>query len=652
VLRGVPGSKLLLKAGPLGDEAGRKRVIEAFGAQKIGPERLVLEGRTAGTRDHLAMYGRVDIALDPFPYNGTTTTCEALWMGVPVVALAGDRHSARVGASLLTAIGMTELLARDVKGYVAAATALAKDRARLAETRRTLRARMAGSPLCDARRLAREIERAYRAMWRAHCAKAPVGAAAPAAMARRQEVVGTEWVEMRGALKVAVPASLELITPYVLREQRDWFEPEIGFVRALLEPGQRVIDVGANHGVYALTAARLVGPAGRVWAFEPEPETAARLRASANENGLAWLEVHEVALSSRDGEATLHAHESSELSSLDAGAVEGGRASKVKVKALAGLARDLGIERVDFVKLDAEGEEERIVEGATSLLARTEPLVMFEIKHGDRVNLGLLDRLGKLGFGPYRLIEGLNALVPFDRAKPLDPSQLNLFACSSARAAKLEKAGLLAPSVPARAALPEVDPRLWETLLDGTAYARRMRDRWRGTGSRPGRVELDRALSLYALAHLYGRRDIGRSYAALAASFDDLLESAGHEDRLPRLLSIARVAAELGERSFAVRVLGDVLAKLERGQDVELDEPFLAPAPRFDAVAIKGEAAAWCLAAAVEQHERLRAFSGFFRGPACVERLRLVERLGYGDEEMARRLEVAGKRWGEGSPPG
>jgi predicted O-linked N-acetylglucosamine transferase (SPINDLY family) len=129
---------------------------------------------------HLALYGRVDVALDPFPYNGTTTTCEALWMGVPVVALRGERHAGRVGASLLTAAGLPELIAETADDYVDRAAALAHDRARLAGLRAGMRTRLAASPLCDADGFARRMEAAYRVLWRRWCdGEAPAPPSSP-----------------------------------------------------------------------------------------------------------------------------------------------------------------------------------------------------------------------------------------------------------------------------------------------------------------------------------------------------------------------------------------------------------------------------------------------------------------------------------------
>jgi predicted O-linked N-acetylglucosamine transferase (SPINDLY family) len=118
---------------------------------------------------HLALYHQVDIALDPFPYNGTTTTCEALWMGVPVVTLRGDRHAGRVGASLLSQIGLTDWIANSVEEYLKIAVTLARNPGVLDEFRHSLRPSIAASPLCDGSAFARKMEAAFRTMWRHWC---------------------------------------------------------------------------------------------------------------------------------------------------------------------------------------------------------------------------------------------------------------------------------------------------------------------------------------------------------------------------------------------------------------------------------------------------------------------------------------------------
>jgi predicted O-linked N-acetylglucosamine transferase (SPINDLY family) len=145
----------------------RARVLGQLAAQGVGRERVEFAGRLS-MREYLALYGRVDVGLDPFPYCGGTTTCDALWMGVPVVTLrAGAAMPAvgRGGTSILSNVGLGELVAGDVEGYIRIAVELAGDGARMAALRAGMRARLAASPLMDVRGFVGEIEQAYRGMW-------------------------------------------------------------------------------------------------------------------------------------------------------------------------------------------------------------------------------------------------------------------------------------------------------------------------------------------------------------------------------------------------------------------------------------------------------------------------------------------------------
>ena len=169
ILTAVVGSRLLVKARSAGDSTAERLLREAFAGHGIAAERIVIRAFIPDRAEHLATYGTVDIALDTFPYNGTATTCEALWMGVPVVTLAGDRHAGRVGASLLSTVGLADLVAEDAEAYVAIVTALAADHDRLAGLRAGMRGRMAASPLLDVPAFTRRLEAAYRDLWRRWC---------------------------------------------------------------------------------------------------------------------------------------------------------------------------------------------------------------------------------------------------------------------------------------------------------------------------------------------------------------------------------------------------------------------------------------------------------------------------------------------------
>ena len=122
-------------------------------------------------KEHLNVYNRIDIALDTFPYNGTTTACEAIWMGVPVVTLCGNSHVSRVGASLLSNIGISELVAKTPDEYIRIASDLAADLNRLQDLRKSLREMMMRSPLTDAERFTRNLENCYRSVWKKWCGK-------------------------------------------------------------------------------------------------------------------------------------------------------------------------------------------------------------------------------------------------------------------------------------------------------------------------------------------------------------------------------------------------------------------------------------------------------------------------------------------------
>lgn len=165
VLAATPRARMLIKCASLAVPQAEARLRAAFSANGVARERLEIVTTRPPLAEHFAMYERVDVALDPFPYNGTTTTLEALWMGVPVVTRSdGDRHAARVGASLLTHAGMPELIAADDDAYVELASALIGDPERSFAQRAARRARLAASPLCDAAGFARKFEAALSAI--------------------------------------------------------------------------------------------------------------------------------------------------------------------------------------------------------------------------------------------------------------------------------------------------------------------------------------------------------------------------------------------------------------------------------------------------------------------------------------------------------
>jgi len=164
VLTGVPDSRMFIKARAFADARVCDQFLQRFAERGIDASRLTFSGLIANPQEHLAAYGRVDIALDTFPYHGTTTTCEALWMGVPVITLIGGLHAARVGYTILTAVKLEGLATTSENDFVALAAAFSEDRSQLASLRSHLRMVVANSPLCDRVRFTRGLEDAYRKM--------------------------------------------------------------------------------------------------------------------------------------------------------------------------------------------------------------------------------------------------------------------------------------------------------------------------------------------------------------------------------------------------------------------------------------------------------------------------------------------------------
>lgn len=463
----------------------------------------------------------------------------------------------------------------------------------------------------------------------------------------------TVTLQIAGGVRVVVPDSLHLITPYVLLEQGDWFEDEIKFLRCLLQTGQRVIDIGANHGVYSLSMAQTVGPTGRVWAFEPASTTARLLAESIAVNGFAQVQLEKSALSDRCGTATLFLDTNSELNAIVSEPAPGSASETVPLLTLDECMQRQDWRDIDFLKIDAEGEEGRILAGGARFFAGLSPLVQYEVKAGRELHLGLVQQFAALGYASYRLVPGLDLLVPFDPAAVPDGYLLNLFCCKADRAAGLAAQGFLfdprLPSepggshpTPADARHMAAEPRYhWRHTPGRLGYGRQLMPHWPAGDSDP---QLTEALALHALAHDIGQ-PISLRFLALEASLDRFSACLERQPQQLHRASVARVAAELGARAVAVAALQQLFTAMQQTQPLDARQPFLAPSSRFDAMA-PGEAVGnWLLAAATEELERLGSYSSFYTGESAHPRLELIHAIGLGSDEMRRRLHLVRKRF-------
>ena len=444
-------------------------------------------------------------------------------------------------------------------------------------------------------------------------------------------------------VRVVVPDSLNLITSYVLREQLDWFEDEIKFLRRLLQPGQKVIDIGANYGVYALSMANKVGPSGHVWAFEPATSTAEFLAAGIAANRFSQVTLERSALSNARGSARLSLNQNSELNALVRGPSAGDASEAVPLVTLDDRLEAYGWRDIEFVKIDAEGEESNILKGGKRFFTELSPLIEYEIKAGAEVHMELVSAFDRMGYQSYRLVPGLDLLVPFDLAATTDAYLLNLFCCKPDRAARLATQGFLVnSSEPHREGPCEHD---WRSRLCALPYGRQLAHQWEQTVTESEASEVEEALSCYCAS-----QDVSLTMAerfhALEDSFDLLQALCEREPAFLRQSSLARVARDYGARAVAVEALQKLANTIFERGGVDLREPFLTPGERFDSVPPGSEIWNWAVAGVVEELEKLAAFSSFYTGASALQRLEVIRDLHFGSDEMQRRLQLVQQRFG------
>ncbi len=440
-------------------------------------------------------------------------------------------------------------------------------------------------------------------------------------------------------MMVSVPDSWELMTTYILREQEDWFEDEIRFLRKFVHPGMRVIDVGANYGLYSLAVAHALGESGRVIAVEPCSETAAHLRETLAINGFDQVTVVQSALSNRIGTARLQTGVNSELNSLAADGQFGASTEEVDLTTLDRLVEKYGCSDIDFIKIDAEGEEERIIAGGKQFLRAQSPLVMYEIKSGETINLGLVDAFAALGYASYRLVPGLGILAPFDGAGKLEAYQLNLFCCKADRAARLIDDGFLT--------LASDDPPVaasghwWRDVLAQRAFAQELAGTWSSANNATDRkgTGYESVLALYGTSR-EGGHDASKRYAALRAAFERSSLLSRTDVDPYHLSTYARVACEFGERQAAASLIVRAIQSVVQADPGLAREPFLPAGEHFDEIAPAGNSLNWLLASLLDQVVLLYAYSTYFAPPELLQNLEVIKSTGFQRSEMERRRQL------------
>jgi FkbM family methyltransferase len=456
-------------------------------------------------------------------------------------------------------------------------------------------------------------------------------------------------------VKIIVPNSLNLITPYVLMEQQDWFEDEIKFLRKFLQPGQKIIDIGANYGVYTLSMAKAVGTMGQIWAFEPTSNTANLLAEGISLNNFTQIVLNQSALSNTAGTAQLSLNENSELNALVHDDASTSMTETVSLVTLDQCLEDYNWEHIDFIKIDAEGEETNILQGGKKFFAKFSPLVQYEIKAGSVWHGELVQDFIKLGYDSYRLVPGLNLLIPFDMKSSPDGYLLNLFCCQKDRAQELVNDGFLLTEFSfemmktkefKQNVLEKVKNGLydWHHVLTKLPYGIELAEIWQTTMMAGKNSYLETALAWYLLSRDSSVSMVERFFG-LEISFNQFKNLCVSQPPSLHLASLARVAQDYGARTIAVQALNQLSNQIFQSNQVNIKEPFLTPGERFDSISPNGAIGNWVLASILEEFESLSAFSSFYTGASARQRLDIIQSLGFGSAEMERRLWLLKQRF-------
>jgi hypothetical protein len=350
----------------------------------------------------------------------------------------------------------------------------------------------------------------------------------------------------------------------------------------------------------------------------------------------------------------------SELNALTRAAPATTATEMVRVTTLDERLQACGWKSIEFVKMDAEGEESNILRGGERFFAELSPLVQYEIRAGEVTNLALVEEFAALGYRSYRLVPGLGILIPLATDAALDPFLLNLFCCKDDRAQQLAKRGLLAhrAAPELKVALSEEldrstgsEPaRVWREREAGKPYFAEFAAHWSGAARTAGRELVDVALACHAISQDLAAAPQLR-VLALSKSVEALGTCVRERPSHPRLLSLARVSQEYGERQAAVRTFGRLIDEILRNRQVDLSEPFLAPNARLEAVNPGVRWSDWLIAGILEQVELLGSLSSYFTAEEPARsRLSAISRTGFGSAEMSRRLALLNARFGNSRP--
>jgi hypothetical protein len=584
-----------------------------FSKHDVFKKRIQIIWKKLSQHSFLHYYNDIDIVLDPFPMTGGQTTIDAVWMGKPVITLVGDVFHQRISYTILKNIGIDveDLISFAPEAYIEKAVALANTPDRIDELHRSIPECLKKSILCDPERFVSQFEKTLVDAWNTKY---------PKNQFHIQSCERTiEYIPVQNDVEIAVIGSLDDQYMYILKEQKKWNHPEYEFVLDLMAPEMNILDICPGLGVYAAPMAKEVGDKGSVWAISTDPAHA-RLLAETKQHNL----LHNLHIISHVRLGGFHLDQK---------------------------MREHGWDDIDFIRMNTRGMSHGLLKSGRTFFSRLSPLVMFGIRGKTEKNLSLIDEFETMGYQTYRLLPGLNLLVPFrlkDHEKDLDVFSLHLFCCKKDKALQLEQRGILAQKALPPMNPPQYNDTLWQQYIGNMPFAAGILSHWLNPPAlQEGWALYQQALSFYVMAQDLSHAPSTR-YACIQIAHNIVWNLLSNQANVSRVISMARILGDMGKRALAVKVLNQLVECFETGTEnipMNIDEPFL-PLSQESAAKDPGERVPeWLYASILAHREKLRSFSSYYTGTDSLEVIDKIRDLGFESPEMEKRRSLIRMRF-------
>lgn len=623
ILQAVPGSKLFLKSKQYDTKSYTDRIVELMKPFGISSERFIFEGED--THDVLLdAYNRVDIALDPHPYSGGLSTCEALWMGVPVISIEGPTFAGRHASTHLHNAGLGEYVTRSWENYIAKAVELAGNTERLSGIRQGLRKQLANSPLCNAPLFGQNLGRAFREMWYqrvdAYQNNIEEGKWASAINLHEENKTGERVkadtdlallarnykglsLNDSSGISYFVPDTLDCITTYSLYETGSWVDPEIGLLDKILNKGDVFVDAGAGYGAYTLPAAKILGEEGAVYAFEAQEDITVFLNKGIQENNLENITVFQKAAGCDGKLYSLQKESSPEFAVLKEH--EDGQIDSLSLDA---WWENAGRPEVKVLKADCNGMRKEIIDSARSLISAVKPVIILISGRSGEDDTDL-NFLLEEGYTFWQYLDRDGVLAEIGPEEILDVTTGNVVVLSAADVIKFKEKGILAD--PSKE-VPEVDTEEWDR------YSRDlpMSEHIKFTDAANLPEPYLKGLSMLAAAeNNRGQGELGKDLIPVmkfhaAMSLMDMYNAGNTSTSLA--LTLSRLLNDLGKKAQAAGVLSKLIEQTNFGQqNVDLDWPFVLPFVFQDKDEVKTAHDKWIMVKIIEAWLHIKDTTSF-----------------------------------------